>query len=176
MNCNICGKEKAVLHIIETIGEKRDKISICKKCSKESGIIEKCFESFEDNDNLLSVFPNHKSTKLKKVNRNKKNHKEICSVCGYSLNNFLSNKIVACPKCYNSFESFIKKIVYKIHNGNKHIGKMPNKNLSEIDIEKEILKHQSDMEILKDMEKYEEANELKKKIETLNEVLISKKI
>ena len=119
MNCNICGKEKAVLHIVETIDEKRDKISVCKKCSKDFGIIEKCFESFE---------------------------------------------------------AFVKKIVYRIHNKNKHIGNMPNKKLSELDIEKEILKHQSDIEILKSMEKYEEANELKKKIETLSEVLISKKI
>ena len=120
MNCNICGKEKAVLHIVETIDEKRDKISVCKKCSKDFGIIEKCFESLEDNNNLISIFPNHKSTKLKKIKTNKK--------------------------------------------------------LSEVDIEKEILKHQSDIEILKSMEKYEEANELKKKIETLSEVLISKKI
>ena len=67
MNCNICGKEKAVLHIVETIDEKRDKISVCKKCSKDFGIIEKCFESFEDNNNLISIFPNHKSTKLKKI-------------------------------------------------------------------------------------------------------------
>ncbi|WP_307971099.1 excinuclease ABC subunit B [uncultured Brachyspira sp.] len=176
MNCNICGKEKAVLHIVETIDEKRDKISVCKKCSKDFGIIEKCFESFEDNNNLISIFPNHKSTKLKKIKANKKNRKETCNACGYSLNDFLKTKTVVCPKCYNSFEAFVKKIVYRIHNENKHIGNMPSKKLSEVDIEKEILKHQSDIEILKSMEKYEEANELKKKIETLSEVLISKKI
>ena len=89
MNCNICGKEKAVLHIVETIDEKRDKISVCKKCSKDFGIIEKCFESLEDNNNLISIFPNHKSTKLKKIKANKKNRKETCNACGYSLNDFL---------------------------------------------------------------------------------------
>ena len=113
---------------------------------------------------------------LKKIKANKKNRKETCNACGYSLNDLLKTKTVACPKCYNSFKDFVKKIVYRIHNKNKHIGNMPNKKLSEVDIEKEILKHQSDIEILKSMEKYEEANELKKKIETLSEVLISKKI
>lgn len=177
MNCNICGKEKAVLHITEQIGEEFDKISVCKKCNEELRIIEKCLE--ESDNELFSILPklsNRKSTALKKISENKKSYKKICSICGYSLNDFLITKTVACPECYNSFRVLINKIVQKTHHSNKHIGKISNRNLSYEDIEKEILKHKDNMELLKKMEKYEEANELKKKIENLNEVLMSKKI
>ena len=174
MNCNICRKEKAVLHITEQIGGEFEKISICKKCNEELRIIEKCLE---DNDNklfsVLPKLPNRKSVSIKKVVK-KKNYKKICNVCGYSLNDFLITKNVACPKCYNSFGDFVGKIVKKIHSSNKHIGKIANINLSNEDIEKEISKHRDNMELLKKMEKYEEANKLKNRIKNL-EVLISKK-
>lgn len=177
MTCNICGKEKAVLHITEQIGKEFDKISICKKCNEELRIIEKCLE--ESDKELFSILPkltNRKSMSLEKITKNKKSYKKICSVCGYSLNDFLITKTAACPQCYNSFRVLINKIVRKIHHSSKHVGKVSNKNLSYEDIEKEILQHKDNMEFLTKMEKYEEANELKKKIETLNEVLISKKI
>lgn len=177
MTCNICGKEKAVLHITEQIGKEFDKISICKKCNEELRIIEKCLE--ESDNKLFSVLPkfsNRKPVAIKKIGKNKKSYKKTCTVCGYSLNDFLITKTAACPKCYNSFRVLVDKIVQKTHHSNKHIGKISNRNLSCEDIEKEILKYKDNMELLKKMEKYEEANELKKKIETLNEVLISKKI
>ena len=175
MTCNICRKEKAVLHITEQIGGEFEKISICKKCNEELRIIEKCLE-YNDNElfSVLPKLPNRKSIAIKKVGK-KNNYKKICNACGYSLNDFLITKNVACPKCYNSFGVFAGKIVKKIHRANKHIGKISNRNLSNEDIEKEISKHKDNMELLKKMEKYEEANELKKKIETLNGVLISKK-
>ena len=175
MTCNICRKEKAVLHITEQIGGEFEKISICKKCNEELRIIEKCLE-YNDNElfSVLPKLPNRKSIAIKKVGK-KKNYKKICNVCGYSLNDFLESKTAACPKCYNSFGVFIDKIVRRIHRSNKHIGKISNRNLSNEDIEKEISKHRDNMELLKKMEKYEEANELKKKIENLNKVLISKK-
>ena len=175
MTCNICRKEKAVLHITEQIGKEFEKISICKKCEQELRIVEKCLE---DNDNklfsVLPKLPSRKSIAIKKVGK-KKNYKKTCNVCGYSLNDFLITKNTACPKCYDSFGVFADKIVKKIHHANKHIGKISNRNLSNEDIEKEISKHKDNMELLKKMEKYEEANELKKKIKNLNEVLISKK-
>lgn len=176
MTCNICRKEKAVLHITEQIGGEFEKISICKKCNEELRIIEKCLE-YNDNElfSVLPKLPNRKSFAVKKVGKNKKSYKKICNVCGYSLNDFLESKTAACPKCYNSFGVFVGKIVKKIHGSNKHIGKISNRNLSNEDIEKEISKHKDNMELLKKMEKYEEANELKKKIENLKEVLISKK-
>ena len=175
MTCNICRKEKAVLHITEQIGKEFEKISICKKCNEELRIVEKCLE-YNDNElfSVLPKLPNRKSIAIKKVGK-KNNYKKICNACGYSLNDFLITKNVACPKCYNSFGVFAGKIVKKIHRANKHIGKISNRNLSNEDIEKEISKHKDNMELLKKMEKYEEANELKKKIETLNGVLISKK-
>lgn len=180
MNCEKCGKEKAVLHIVETIGENRGIINICKKCDEEFDIIEKCLECLENSDiDLFSEFPNVKSTRLKKLtklNKNKKIYNEICNICGYSLNDFLETKNASCPKCYESFRVFIDKKVRAIHNANKHIGKKPSGNLSREDIEKEIIKNENNMELLIKMEKYEEAGEIKKKIEALNEVLMSKEI
>ena len=175
MNCNICRKEKAVLHITEQIGEEFEKISICKKCNEELRIIEKCLE-YNDNEafSVLPKLPNHQSVSIKKVSKNKKHYKKICNVCGYSLNDFFTTKIVACPKCYKSFGDFADRIVKKIHGANKHIGKISNRNLSNEDIEKEISNRKAMLELLKKMEKYEEANKLKNRIKNL-EVLISKK-
>lgn len=180
MNCEKCGKEEAVLHIVETIRGNSEKISICKKCDEELGITEKCFECLDNSDiDLFSKFPNIKSTRLKKItklNKKKKIYNEICNACGYSLSDFLETKSLSCPKCYKSFRVFIDKKVRGIHNENKHIGKKPSMNLSIEDIEKEILKNKNNMELLIKMEKYEEAGEIKKRIEALNEFLMSKKI
>ena len=176
LTCNICGKEKAVLHITEQRGGEFEKISICKKCNEELRVTEKCLE-YNDNEvfSVLTKLPNHKSVSIKKVSKSKKRYKKVCNVCGYSLSDFLESKTAACPKCHNSFGAFVDKMVKKIHRSNKHTGKISNRNLSNEDIENEISRYKDNMELLKKMERYEEANELKKKIESLNEALISKK-
>ena len=40
MKCDICGKEKAVLHIQEIIGNERHQINICKECEINGNIME----------------------------------------------------------------------------------------------------------------------------------------
>lgn len=173
MKCNICGKEKAVLHIQEIIGNERRQINICKDCEVSGNIMEKCLEL--EFHNIDTIFPNYKSLPSKKKKKKTSISNKICKVCGYSLDDFLRTGIVSCPKCYEYFKSELNKSIKKIHRENKHIGKISNKNLTNRDIETKIDKYKEEIELLIKIEKYEEAALIRDKLEHLKKDLISKK-
>ncbi|MEI0540058.1 excinuclease ABC subunit B [Brachyspira pulli] len=174
MKCDICGKEKAVLHIQEIIGSERHQINICKDCENNGNIIEKCIEL--EFNNIDAVFPNYRSLPSKKRKKKIPDTNKVCKVCGYSLADFLKTSIVSCPKCYEHFRTDLGKVIKKIHRENKHIGKISNKNRSYRDIEVQIEKYKEEIELLKKIEKYEEAALIRDKLEILHKDLISKKI
>ena len=122
MKCDICGKEKAVLHIQEIIGNERHQINICKECEINGNIMEKCLEL--EFDNIDTAFPNYRSLPSKKKKKKVPNSNKVCKVCGYSLEDFLKTGAVCCPKCYEYLKSDLSKAVKKIHRENKHIGKI----------------------------------------------------
>lgn len=173
MKCDICGKEKAVLHIQEIIGNERHQINICKDCEVNGNIMEKCLEL--EFDNIDTVFPNYRSLPSKKKKKKIPNTNKVCKVCGYSLDDFLKTGIISCPKCYDSFKSDMSKVVKKIHRENKHIGKISNKNLTYKNIESKIEQYQQEIDLLIKIEKYEEAALIRDKLESLQKDLISKK-
>ncbi|WP_300366723.1 excinuclease ABC subunit B [Brachyspira sp.] len=173
MKCSICGKEKAVLHIQEIIGNERRQINICKECERNGNIIEKCLEL--EFNNIDTIFPNYKSLPSKKKKKNKSDSNKVCKVCGYSLDDFIRTGIVSCPKCYEYFKSDLNKSIKKIHRENNHIGKISRKNLTNIDIETKINKYKEEIELLIKIEKYEEAALIRDKLEHLKKDLISKK-
>ncbi|WP_295158857.1 excinuclease ABC subunit B [uncultured Brachyspira sp.] len=173
MKCSICGKEKAVLHIQEIIGNERRQINICKDCEISSNVIEKCLEL--EFNNIDTIFPNYKSLPSKKKKKKYSDTNKICKVCGYSLDDFIRTGIVSCPKCYEYFKSELNKYIKKIHRENKHIGKISNKNLTNKDIEAKINKYKEEIELLIKIEKYEEAALIRDKLEYLKKDLISKK-
>ena len=173
MKCDICGKEKAVLHIQEIIGNERHQINICKECEINGNIMEKCLEL--EFDNIDTAFPNYRSMPSKKKKKKVPNSNKVCKVCGYSLEDFLKTGTICCPKCYEYLKSDLSKAVKKIHRENKHIGKISNKNLSFRDIESKIEEYKEKIELLIKIENFEEAALIRDKLETLQHDLISKK-
>ena len=113
MLCDICGKENAVLHINEKIGNNSYQIHICKNCEINGNLIEKCLEL--EFNNINTIFPNYKSIPSKKKKKKTSNSNKLCKVCGYSLDDFLKTGLVSCPKCYEYLKSDINKAVKKIH-------------------------------------------------------------
>lgn len=173
MLCDICGKENAVLHINEKIGNNSYQIHICKNCEVNGNIIEKCLEL--EFNNIDTIFPNYKSIPSKKKKKKIPDSNKLCKVCGYSLEDFMRTGILSCPKCYEHLKSDINKAVKKIHKENKHIGRVSNKNLTYRDIEIKIEKYREEIELLIKIEKYEEAALIRDKLENLQKDLISKK-
>ncbi len=173
MKCSICGKEKAVLHIQEIIGNERRQINICKDCEISNNIIERCLEL--EFNNIDTIFPNYKSLPSKRKKKKHSDSSKICKDCGYSLDDYLKTGILSCPKCYEHFKSELNKSIKKIHRENKHIGKISSKNLTNKDIETKINKYKEEIELLIKIEKYEEAALIRDKLEYLKKDLISKK-
>ncbi len=171
LKCSICGKEKAVLHIQEIIGNERRQINTCRDCEANGNIIEKCLEL--EFNNIDAVFPNYKSLTSKKKKSNPS--VKICKVCGYSLDDFLKTETASCPKCYEYFKTEISRSIKKIHRENKHIGKISNKNITDRDVETKINQFKEKIELLIKIEKYEEAALIRDKLEYLKKDLISKK-
>lgn len=171
LSCNICGKNLAVLHIKESIGNKKYEMHICEECEKKMNIMEKCIEL--EFNNLHTIFPESKPiVNLKNKNTKKRKIKDkICPSCGYSLREFIKTGIMSCPKCYENFSESIAKHVRKIHTYNKHLGRVANKNLTNRDIEEKIKQYEATMDMLIKIENYEEASIIKNKIENLKQTL-----
>jgi len=86
-----------------------------------------------------------------------------CPSCGMTLKDFQKTTMLGCPECYVLFEKEINAIIEDVHDGDRHVGKIPaNKKLSI-----EILSLQTELSKAVKAQNFEKAAELRDKIKSL---------
>ena len=119
MICELCGKNKAVIHIQEVVDGHKRNVHFCGNCagnksltlkaSKEHGLDKLIFD--------LSIPLAKKSI----VPINESSLK--CITCGMKKNDFQESGRLGCPDCYESFWEILKGVIPLMHAGNRHQGK-----------------------------------------------------
>lgn len=116
MLCDICKKNKAVVHYTEVIDDKVKKINLCEECALSKGIGVQ--PPFSLGELLGGLTPSmHEATEAEKS--------LICSGCGMTFAEFKEAGRLGCYQCYEAFNKTLMPIISNIHKSTKHVGKTP---------------------------------------------------
>ncbi len=165
MQCQICNKNEATIHLTEISDGVRNETHICEQCAIEQGIAVKSQMPINELlNNLLISQPSEEeifSPLEKEVS---------CPHCGFTLERFRKEAVLGCPADYEVFEQFLLPLIEKAQNGKTiHCGKVPSKVGVELKskIDLSITKKQLDEAVA--AEDYELAAKLRDKIKQLEQ-------
>ena len=163
MQCDICAKKKATVHLTEIVDEQMSEMHLCEDCAREKNV--QMEQQFGLADLLAGLADFGKQVKdVEKV-------KIKCGGCGLSYEDFRKFGRLGCSECYNFFKEHLGALLKKIHGSSRHLGKSPLKT------QLPLLKNKKDnLEELKEQlqqairaENFEKAAQLRDKIHDFEE-------
>lgn len=170
MFCDICGKNKATVHLTEIVDDQMTELHLCEVCAKKKS--SEMEQQFGLADLLAGLTDLGGSAQQKDMGGLK------CSFCNLTYDNFRKSGRLGCSHCYESFRKYLVPLLKKIHGSSQHLGKMPKKSSNKVIFPKatavvskeqrpeiEVLKFKLQEEIKK--ENFEEAAKIRDKIRQL---------
>ena len=159
MECDICKKNEAVIHVQQIMGSEKIDLHLCEECAREKGITGDA-DSLEDN--LTKILKGILS--LKHLHQEESEPRE-CPRCNISFDEFKKYNKAGCAECYHAF---YKEISERLNLGNNtHCGKIPRRlrTFKKYIIDRQYLKRK--LEEAVNAEDYEAAAELRDQIAAL---------
>ena len=117
MQCDVCQKKKATVHLTEIVDEQMTEMHLCEDCAREKSV--QMEQQFGLADLLagLSDFSKHiKGTEKSKLK---------CLNCGLAYDEFRKLGRLGCSECYTAFKEHLSVLLKKIHGSNHYPGKTP---------------------------------------------------
>jgi protein arginine kinase activator len=163
MQCEICQKNEATIHLTEIVEGVRTEMHFCEQCAQEQGVAVKSHIPINE---LLSSLLASQGTDEDIFGDTEKGLS--CPHCGFTLESYRKEGLLGCPYDYEVFEKVLLPLIKKAHDGKAtHCGKVPAK--TPIDTKKQIelsgLRQQLDTAVQN--EDYETAAKLRDKIKEM---------
>lgn len=118
MQCDICGKKKATVHLTEIVDEQMSEMHLCEECARQkSSQMEQQFGLADLLAGLSQGTPTAKEAK--------EAAELVCSNCGMNYDDFRKFGRLGCGQCYTSFKEHLSGLLKKIHGSGEHLGKSP---------------------------------------------------
>lgn len=118
MQCDICSKKKATVHLTEIVDEQMSEMHLCEECARNKSA--QMEQQFGLGDLLAGLSDVSKSPA-------KADDKAalVCAACGLNYEDFRKFGRLGCGECYTSFKEHLAGLLRKIHGSNRHLGKVP---------------------------------------------------
>jgi len=160
MQCQICNKNDATIHLTEIIDGVRSEMHICEQCAIEQDIAVKSHIPINELlSNLLAVQPS--DDELAGLGE----REPVCSNCGFTLEQFRKEGVLGCPRDYEIFEKTLLSLIKKAHDGKTtHCGKIPLKTPVDTKKQMKLLSLRQQLDAAVQSEDYELAAKLRDKI------------
>jgi protein arginine kinase activator len=160
MQCQICNKRDATIHLTEINDGVRTEMHICEQCAAEQDIAVKSHIPINELlSNLLAVQPTDEELS------GALDQKLACPTCGFTLAQFRKEGVLGCPRDYEIFEDVLRPLIEKAHDGRTiHCGKVPLKTPVDTRKQLELLNLRQRLEAAVRSEDYELAAQLRDKI------------
>lgn len=160
MQCQICNKNEATIHLTEIAGGVRSEMHLCEMCAHEQGIaIKTNIPINELLSNLLAVQP--ADDQLSGLS----DKGQSCPHCGFTLEQFRKEALLGCPYDYEVFEKSLLPLIEKAHNGGTtHRGKFPSRMPQDTKKQIELMNLRQQLETAVQGEDYELAAKLRDEI------------
>jgi len=163
MQCQICNKRTATIHLTEISEGVRTEMHICEHCATEQGIAAQSQISVNDLlSNLLASQPSDDELLASA------DDVSVCPSCGFTLDRLRKEGTLGCPHDYEVFQHSLLPLIERAHNGSStHCGKVPSKIPAETKQLAELSQLRQELEKAVRNEDYERAAELRDKIKPL---------
>ena len=160
MQCEICKKNEATIHLTEITEGVRSEMHLCEHCAVEQGVAIKSHVPINELlSNLLSVQPTDEEL------FGSSDTQLACPHCGFTLDQFREEAVLGCPYDYEVFEKKLSPLIKRAHDGKTtHCGKVPSKTPQDTKEQIERLNLQQQLDIAVQNEDYETAAKLRDKI------------
>ena len=117
MQCDVCAKKKATVHLTEIVDEQMSEMHLCEECARQKS--SQMEQQFGLADLLAGLGDFGKQIKdAEKTNL-------VCANCTMSYDDFRKFGRLGCSKCYEAFKTHLSTLLKKIHGSNQHFGKAP---------------------------------------------------
>jgi len=160
MQCEICRKNQATIHLTEIVDGVRNETHLCEHCAQEQGIaVKNQIPINELLSGLLSLQPTDEDLygTVDDVNS--------CPYCGMTLEQFRREAVLGCPHDYEVFEKVLLPLINKTQDGKtKHCGKIPSKVPPGTHRQAELSNLRQQLEAAVRKEDYEQAAQLRDEI------------
>jgi protein arginine kinase activator len=124
MQCQICSKRTATIHLTEITEGVRSEMHVCEHCAAEQGIAAQGQVSINQ---LLTDFLNSQPTD-EEIMGPSVEQEQSCPTCGFTLDRLRKEGTLGCPHDYEVFEETLIPLIERAHNGSSaHCGKVPAK-------------------------------------------------
>lgn len=157
MQCDICTKKKATVHLTEIVDEQMSEMHLCEDCAREKSVqMEQQFGLADLLAGLADFGKQVKDTEGVKVK---------CPNCGLGYEEFRKFGRLGCSECYTSFNEQLGALLKKIHGSSRHLGKSPMKMPAVTEVKTDILQEMKNqlIEAIR-AENFEKAAALRDKI------------
>ena len=160
MQCQICNKNDATIHLTEITDGIRTEMHICENCAAQQDITVKSHIPINELlSNLLAVQPSDDEL------TGPSEHKLACPNCGFTLAKLGKEGVLGCPHDYEVFEKSLRPLIEKAHDGRTaHSGKIPATTPQDTKKQMELFNLRRQLETAVQCEDYELAAELRDKI------------
>ncbi len=123
MQCQICNKRTATIHLTEINDGVRSEMHICEQCAAEQGVATQSQMSINE---LLSHLLASQPSDEEMFGASEKDL--ACPNCGFTLDRLRKEGSLGCPMDYKVFEAALVPLIERAHNGKStHCGKVPTK-------------------------------------------------
>lgn len=123
MQCDICAKKKATVHLTEIVDQQMSEMHLCEECARQKSV--QMEQQFGLADLLAGLADmGSKTAPSKEAGAAAKTAALTCSKCGLSYDDFRKFGRLGCGHCYISFKEQLDALLKKIHGSNHHLGKM----------------------------------------------------
>ncbi|MBP6342538.1 MAG: UvrB/UvrC motif-containing protein [Candidatus Omnitrophica bacterium] len=123
MQCDICAKKKATVHLTEIVDQQMSEMHLCEECARQKSV--QMEQQFGLADLLAGLADmGGKTAVSKETGAAAKTAALTCTKCGLSYDDFRKFGRLGCGHCYISFKEQLDALLKKIHGSNHHLGKM----------------------------------------------------
>ena len=125
MQCDICGKKKATVHLTEIVDQQMSEMHLCEECARQKSVqMEQQFGLADLLAGLADMGAKGTATTKETAAAAAKTAAITCAKCGTTYDDFRKFGRLGCGHCYISFKEQLDALLKKIHGSNHHLGKM----------------------------------------------------
>lgn len=159
MQCDVCAKNEATVHLTEIVNDKVTKLHLCETCAREKGA--EMEEHFGLSDLLSGLADLGSSIESRAASAVK------CPNCKITYQDFKRVGRLGCSECYEAFKNELAPLLRRIHGADRHVGKVPLRIGKTVKDTKLLQDLKTKMEKAIQTEDFEEAARLRDKINDL---------
>lgn len=160
MLCQNCNEKNATVHLTRIVNGEKTEIYLCEQCARERGELNFVSDPFSIHNLLAGILVPDFQPERNFIQQKT----DACGTCNMSFSEFGKVGRFGCSECYDEFEPRIAQLMRRIHGGEQHTGKVPQRQGKTLLVKKEIdqLRHELQIAIIK--EEFERAAQLRDRI------------